>query len=167
MLLPIQGDTQMGPAFWPLVAMTAIQAFATMTLSALPVVGPSLAAEIGIAPSWIGVFSSLTFLGGSAISFISGALIRRYGAIRACQVGLIFAAAGLALLGGGNLLLMLFAAFLVGVGYGPVTPAGSQVLARVTPPAWRALVFSIKQAGVPLGGFLTGLAAPWLTVRFG
>ena len=157
----------MGPAFWPLVAMTAIQAFATMTLLAVPVLGPSLAAEVGFAPSWIGVFSSLTFLGGSAISFISGALIRRYGAIRACQCGLVLAAASLALLGTGHVPLMLLAAVLVGIGYGPTTPAGSQVLARVTPPAWRGLVFSIKQAGVPLGGFLTGLAAPWIAVRYG
>src|SRR5690606_9820196 len=106
------------------------------------------------------VFSSLTFLGGSAVSFVSGALIRRYGPIRACQAGLLLAAGSLALIGVGFVPLMLAAAFLVGVGYGPTTPAGSQVLARVSPPAYRGLVFSIKQAGVPFGGFLTGLFAP-------
>jgi len=157
----------MGPALWPLVAMTAIQSFATMTLLVAPVLGPSLAADAGFEPSWIGAFSSLTFLGGSAISFISGALIRRYGAIRACQTGLLLAAASLALLGSGVIWVMLLGAFLVGVGYGPTTPAGSQVLARVTPARWRGLVFSIKQAGVPLGGFMTGLIAPWIAVRWG
>jgi MFS family permease len=157
----------MGPALWPLVAMTAIQSFATMTLLVAPVLGPSLAADVGFEPSWIGAFSSLTFLGGSAVSFVSGALIRRYGAIRSCQAGLLVAVVGLLLLGSGWLPLMLAAAFLVGVGYGPTTPAGSQVLARVTPARYRGLVFSIKQAGVPLGGFMTGLIAPWIAVRWG
>lgn len=157
----------MGPATWPLVAMTAIQAVATMSLLAVPVLGPSLAEDVGFEPRWIGAFSSLTFLGGSAISFVSGALIRRYGPIRSCQAGLLFAAAALALIGTGVVWLMLVAAFAVGLGYGPTTPAGSQILARVTPPAYRGLVFSIKQAGVPLGGFLAGLALPWITVRFG
>lgn len=157
----------MGPALWPLIAMTAIQAVATMSLLAVPVLGPSLAEGVGFDPSWIGAFSSLTFLGGSAISFVSGAVIRRYGPIRACQAGLLFAAASLALIGTGAIWLMLIAAFAVGLGYGPTTPAGSQILARVTPPGSRGLVFSIKQAGVPLGGFLTGLALPWIAVRAG
>ena len=47
----------------------------------------------------------------------------------------------------------------LGFGLAP-NPAGSEVLTRLTPPAHRNLVFSIKQAGVPLGGVLGGLAIP-------
>jgi len=51
-------------------------------------------------------------------------------------------------------------ALLLGMGYGPVTPASSEMLARTTPPERYALVFSVKQTGVPLGGALAGLLVP-------
>jgi MFS family permease len=54
--------------------------------------------------------------------------------------------------------------FLIGVGYAPSTPAGSDVLQRFAPKRHRALLFSIKQAGVPLGGMLAGVILPPLTL---
>ncbi len=56
---------------------------------------------------------------------------------------------------------------MIGVGYGPITPASSHVLARTTPPDRMALMFSIKQTGVPAGTALAGLLAPTLTIAFG
>jgi MFS family permease len=53
------------------------------------------------------------------------------------------------------------------LGYGPSAPAGSDVLQRHAPPRHRNLIFSIKQAGVPLGGVLGGLALPVLAERAG
>jgi predicted MFS family arabinose efflux permease len=50
----------------------------------------------------------------------------------------------------------------MGLGYGPSAPAGSNVLQRHAPAAHRNLVFSVKQAGVPLGGVVAGLALPAL-----
>ena len=47
----------------------------------------------------------------------------------------------------------------MGLGYGPITPASSEVLARTTPPDRMALTFSIKQTGVPAGAALAGAAA--------
>ena len=44
----------------------------------------------------------------------------------------------------------------VGLSNGAANPAGSEVLTRFTPPAHRNVVFSIKQAGVPLGGVIGG-----------
>jgi MFS family permease len=55
---------------------------------------------------------------------------------------------------------MPLAAFLIGGGYGPITPASSHLLIQSTPPERRSFVFSVKQTGVPLGVALTGLIVP-------
>jgi MFS family permease len=49
---------------------------------------------------------------------------------------------------------------LIGLGYGPITPASSHLLARTTAPNRMALVFSLKQTGVPLGSMLAGAIVP-------
>jgi hypothetical protein len=43
-------------------------------------------------------------------------------------------------------------ALLVGLGYGPITPAGSDLLKRVTPARLQPVEFSVKQAAVPAAG---------------
>jgi MFS family permease len=58
-------------------------------------------------------------------------------------------------------------AFLIGIGYGPITPASSHLLARTTQPERMALVFSVKQTGVPLGGMLAGAVVPPLLLGIG
>jgi MFS family permease len=54
--------------------------------------------------------------------------------------------------------------FLIGFGYAPSTPAGSDLLQRFAPKRHRTLLFSIKQAGVPLGGVLGGVLLPPLAL---
>jgi MFS family permease len=63
--------------------------------------------------------------------------------------------------------LALLASACVGLSNGTANPAGSEVLTRLTPREHRNLVFSIKQAGVPLGGMLGGLAIPPLIEAMG
>ena len=48
----------------------------------------------------------------------------------------------------------------MGIGYGPITAASSELLARTTPPDRMALTFSIKQTGVPAGAALAGALLP-------
>jgi MFS family permease len=55
----------------------------------------------------------------------------------------------------------------LGIGYGPPSPASTQILAKFTPPKHANFVFSIKQIGVPLGGALAGLVVPSLVLAFG
>ena len=61
----------------------------------------------------------------------------------------------------------LLASALIGFSNAAANPAGAEVLQRFTPDARRNLVFSIKQAGVPLGGVIAGLAIPPLIEAFG
>jgi MFS family permease len=48
----------------------------------------------------------------------------------------------------------------IGLGSGPMNPSGSYILARTTPPRWRAFVFSTKQCATPAGGMLAGIIVP-------
>jgi MFS family permease len=59
---------------------------------------------------------------------------------------------------------LILGSILIGLGYAPSTPAGSDVLQRFAPKKHRALIFSIKQAGVPLGGMLAGIILPPLVL---
>jgi MFS family permease len=56
--------------------------------------------------------------------------------------------------------MMLAAGLLVGVGYGPAPPAGSELLMRHAPARHRALIFSVKESGAPLGAALAGFLLP-------
>lgn len=96
-----------------------------------------------------------------------GPLMRRTGPMRALQIGLVAGAAGIGLLWLDSGVALLVGMILVGLGYGPSSPAGTDVLQRYSPPQWRNLIFSIKQAGVPVGGVVAGLALPWITDLWG
>src|SRR5207244_9557391 len=65
------------------------------------------------------------------------------------------------------LALLIAAALLIGVGYGPITPASSHVLIRTAEPHRLALTFSIKQTGVPAGAALAGAVLPALALLVG
>src|SRR3546814_13195009 len=81
----------------------------------------------------------------------SGGFVARGGPIRVCQAALLLSGAGLALLPTESFWMLGPSALLVGIGYGPMTPASSHILARKSPPQHMSLIFSIKQPGVPAG----------------
>jgi predicted MFS family arabinose efflux permease len=59
------------------------------------------------------------------------------------------------------------AALIIGVAYGPVTPASSHLLQRTAAPSRMAVTFSIKQTGVPAGVALCGAFLPALALTLG
>src|SRR5690606_19076975 len=94
-------------------------------------------------------------------ALFGGTYAARYGAIRVSQVALGLCAAGLLIFTVGSAWILLPAAIVLGLAYGPATPASSQILARLTPARLLNVVFSIKQTGVPLGGIIAGsIVAP-------
>ena len=140
--------------------------------SAAAVIGPTVAApllldRLALGPAAVGLFVALVYLGAMAATQIGAFAVRRWGPIRASQTALLCSAAGLLLLAATGLPVVAVGAVLIGLGYGPITPASSQMLSRTTDPRHYALVFSIKQTGVPLGGVIAGLAVPQLVVLGG
>jgi MFS family permease len=150
-----------------LAATLAIQALATMMVLTPPVFAGVAAPAFGVSADHIGVFTAVVYAAACLSTGMAGGPVRRYGAIRVSQVALVIGAIGLALLASASLALGVVGAVLIGVGYGPMTPASSHILMRQTPAARRSLVFSIKQTGVPVGGALAGLVVPILVLPFG
>jgi MFS family permease len=153
--------------FWPVSAMFATQSVSVIVFLTVPVMATEIAPAFGVEAKDIGVFMSIVFAFAMIMSAASGSLIRRFGAIRANQIGMSFSAICLLLVLTGSLPLLFIAAALVGIGYGPNTPSGAHALARVTPPRARAFVFSLKQSGAPLGGLIAGLLVPAMVVAVG
>lgn len=151
----------------PLAITLAIQAMAAMASVTVPVLAPVASVETGIALNYIGVFMAIFYVGGMVSSLASGDFILRYGSIRVSQCCLVFCGIGLAATAVGSLPLMILGALLVGIGYGPVTPASSHLLARTAPPHLMSLTFSIKQTGVPMGGAMAGALVPPLVLYLG
>ncbi len=94
-------------------------------------------------------------------------LLHRMGGVRGLQVALILGAVCLLLYEVPSVTVALLASVLIGLSNGTANPAGSEVLQRFTPPAHRNFVFSVKQAGVPLGGVIAGLGIPFLVETAG
>ena len=149
-----------------LVVTLGIQAFTSFVATTTSVLAPEIGPAIDVNPRLIGVFVGVIYMGGMFASLVSGSFIERYGPIRVSQVCVLLCACGLALVAGPAWALPI-APLLIGLGYGAITPASSQLLARTTAPGRMALTFSIKQTGVPLGAALSGLALPVLVLVFG
>jgi MFS family permease len=157
----------MKPVLVPLATTLAMQALVSLAALTVPVLAPEAPDELSIPATLVGAFVALIYLGAMMSSLASGDLVGRFGAIRVSQVGLMLCAAGLALTAAGVVPLMVASALLIGAGYGPGTPASSQILARTTPSHLMGFMFSLKQTGVPLGGALAGALVPAFVVLWG
>jgi MFS family permease len=150
-----------------LAATLLVQILSSLGGASVPLLGPLLTQRWGIAPEGIGYVQAAVSVGICWYLACGGPMLGHLGAVRSLQAGLLAVAAGLALMAQPHWLSGLGGALLLGLGLGPNTPAGSQVLMRTAPPRHRSLIFSIKQAGVPLGGALAGLVVAELVTRFG
>ncbi|MCC7428733.1 MAG: MFS transporter [Alphaproteobacteria bacterium] len=144
-------------------AMLVQQSFASFAKTTLPVIAPAAADALGIDVAWIGSYVGLQALAGGIATMGCGGVIRRYGAMRTSQLGLVLMAVGLAAAGPGLIWPLVISAICVGIGSTVSTPASSHLLARYSPPRLAPLVFSVKQSGVPVGLAMAGLIAPPLT----
>jgi len=151
----------------PLLATLFIQAMVSMALLTLPVMAPVAAKDLAVSPALVGVYVAITYLGAMLSSLTSGTSVTRFGPIRVSQLGLVLCAIGLCLCAVPWLPASGLGAFFIGLGYGPITPASSQILTRTTPAHQMSLVFSIKQTGVPLGSMLAGAIVPSLMLGIG
>ena len=150
-------------SFAPLLVTLLIQSFSALGLMAVPVLIPVEMGPPRLTPAGMGLYVLCAYAGAVLGSLSAGALVDRWGAIRTSQWALLLSAAGLVLAALVPDALML-AAVLLGMGYGPITPASSHVLIQTTPAKRLNLVFSIKQTGVPLGVALSGFCIPPLAI---
>jgi len=140
-----------------LSATLLMQSVASFLTQSLPVLAPLITESAGLSPESIGNLSSLTAFGTVAFLLLGGPFLARLGPVRMLQAGALLGGLAMILAGFGTLPALVVASFVLGVGYGPSPPAGSRILAATAPKGHRTLIFSVKQAGAPLGGAMAGL----------
>jgi len=112
-----------------------------MALLNLPVVAPAVAKDVGISTNYLGAYVALAYFGAMVATLLGGAAVKRWGAIRLSQTGLVFAAMGLLLCAIPYVETIALGALFIGAGYGPITPASSHLLIKSTPPEKLSFVF--------------------------
>ena len=158
-----------GQPHWlvPLCAVVAVQAIATCLYRIVPTLAPALTAPAGWHASTAGLLAGLMTVGCVLFLLVASPMIRQEGAFRVLQLGLASSAVGAVLCAWPTGMSLLLGCVLLGIGYGPSTSAASDVLQRHSPHRHRNLAYSIKQAGVPVGGVIAGLALPPLAIHIG
>ena len=164
----VSGETA-EPAGWVgLVAVvTVVQAVLSLMSRTLPLLGLPLTAAAGVAPEAVGQLGAATSFGSMAFFLWGPALLARIGALRQLQIGCVVTALALLLCLSQSWAALLLASWVIGLGYGPAAPAGSDLLMRAVPPGRRGTIFSIKQAGVTAGGLAAGLVLPGVALWSG
>lgn len=160
--------TPSGPSIaGALATTTTIQVLSTATALGLTGIAPLVARDFGLAPHYVGYQISAIYTAATVASAAAGTLIERFGPVRIEQLALACFGISLLLLVTANPWLALIASLVIGLGYGVQNPASAQILGAVTPPHRRSLIFSIKQAGVPVGGVIASLLFPTLAPLIG
>ena len=144
----------------PLIATMLVQVTSAFLSRLVPTIAPVLHEERGISEALIGYLAAFATVGSIAFLLAGGPMMRRYGPIRSLQLGMIASGLGIILIAAPTTAVLFVGMILVGLGYGPSAPAGTEVLQRYAPARHRNLIFSVKQAGVPIGGVLAGLILP-------
>lgn len=155
-----------GPTF-AVSSMLGVTTMTSMSVFTVAVFAPEAAREIGVDPTYIGVFTAVVYMAAMGSGLATSSFIARYGAIRVCQATMLLSAAGMAAITLASPWAAVVCALLLGLGYGPINPASAHVLMKVTSPKWRPLIFSIKQTGVTLGGLAAGVIVPLLVISIG
>ena len=151
----------------PITAIFTLQTTSAFLNRLIPIIGPAMSEEFGWSGSSVGYLTASNSLGGLAILVAGSALLKQIGGMRVLQLTLVMGAASLAFLLLPNVGIALAACLVMGLSNGAANPAGSEVLQRFSPPGKRNLMFSIKQAGVPLGGVIAGLLIPAIVALAG
>jgi MFS family permease len=146
---------------------SATQALIAICTAALPALAPVIARALGVDASLIGFQASIVYGCALCSTFITGTLIRRLGAARTIQSTLSTSAVGLLLASVGTVPMIIAGSIFIGTALGITTPATAHALARFTPIERQNVVFSVKQAGVPLGSMLASIIGPLVAVVFG
>ena len=153
---------------WPaLFATLAVQVFVSLAGISGAVLAPLAAPAFGVDPVYIGVYVAAIYGIAACSSLASSGLIARFGPLRVSQACLVLSALALACAATGAAAALIPAALLLGLAYGPPTPASTTLLAQGTPPQWMNLVFSIRQTGVPLGNMIAGALLPVIALTAG
>ena len=144
----------------PLVALSVLQL-------GIPVLAPAFVAEAGLEPEAVGVIGGCVGLGSVWMFAVNARITPVLGPLRALAWACLLGIAGMALILTGISAAIFPGAVLVGFAYAVTAPAGSQILTAHAPRRLWGTLFSIRQAGVPLGGAIAGVIGTGVAVAYG
>jgi MFS family permease len=148
------------------VSLAALAA-GTFSIVGLGVLAPELQDDLGLSTAEVGFLTSLVFIGSMLTSRRAGRLTDAKGPALVLGLGLAGAAVALTISAlAPSAPLFMAGVLLMGLAYGGVNPPTNVVVAGQL---GRRLGFflSVKQSGVPIGGFLSGLVLPPVAIAFG
>ena len=151
----------------PLMLVLAPQtALATLQLG-LPVLAPAFVAAAGLSPEAVGLVGGCIGFGSVWLFAANAAVTPVFGPVRALAIACAVASCAALAVTSGSVTAMFVSAVIVGFAYAVTAPAGSQILSDHTPRKWWGTLFSIRQAGVPLGGAIAGVAGTLVAAAAG
>jgi ACS family hexuronate transporter-like MFS transporter len=124
--------------------------------------------DLGLTRWQIGAITAITFGGAAITSVPSGRLTDRFGAppVLAAAVAGVGCGCVLAALASGAPLFLVGVAG-VGLAYGLITPPTNVIVRGAPTTRHRSLLMSIKQVGVTIGGFVSGITMPTIAHHVG
>jgi MFS family permease len=144
----------------PLVGLAALHLF-------LPVVASLLMESAELDPAAFGWIAGAAGLGSVWLYMANHGVTPALGPLGSLRAGVLIAVAGGLLIMTASLPAMIVGAILLGFGYATSTPASSQILVDHTPKQNWSTLFSVRQAGVPLGGIIAGGLGGWSITHLG
>jgi MFS family permease len=122
--------------------------------------------SFSISLTQLGLIASTSFIGYLSILIVVGVLVDSYGAVFSLKVSFITISigAGIALFST-YYWEILVAYFVIGLGYGILTPATNKIVMNHYYPFY-ATSMGIKQAGVPLGTIISVAILPLISIHF-
>lgn len=134
----------------------------------LPVLAPFAASTFGLEPEYVGYFTAIVFTSALISSNGTSGILARWGSFNGAAAALVMAGLGTAIVAlSWEAWGLVLGALVLGIAYGPVNPAGSRLLMRVSASHRQNLIFSIKQTSVAIGGAVAGAILPAVAIAFG
>lgn len=143
------------------------QVLVSAIAAAIPVAMPELVREAGLFEGLAGLYALSMYAGAVAATLCSERVFRALGPARASALAVGLSACGLLLFVPLGVAGFVLGGLAIGLGYGPVSPAGSYMMAGIVGRKDLNLVFSIRLAGAPLGVLGAGLGVPPLVAALG
>jgi MFS family permease len=146
---------------------TLVLAVGSFTVIGASAISPLISVSLGLSEVGVGAIASVAYFGALLTAPISGMITDRSGPARMILVGLLTLAVGNLIAGlAWHIVAFYIGIMVAGFGYGAINPA-TTVLANPVGARRRALVMSVKQAGVPAGGIVAGAVLPVLGLALG
>lgn len=147
---------------------TAAMAASMLVLYATSALAPLLAADLGLDRAAVGLLVTATFAVAAVSSLIAGQLVDRVGPRRALlALGMVVTVSLATASFAGDYTMLLVALMAAGLAQALANPATNLQIAGTVPPTRRGTAIGVKQAGVQLAAFASGLVLPVLGAAAG